>query len=415
MVASNAPDRRKRSPRVSAAPLDGFDIGLAAFALACMTAGFWRLWPGAVALNDAPLGTLILKAGLAALGFVAIATRWEDTMRAFARNPTPLILIALALASALWASAPAEALRNSILLLVVWGFGIALSLRFKTKELAEICAFAGLFGLAAQFAAHNGVPPMGAFDGDLAFALVMCAWAAWVVPARKMLWLFTLGVCAILAFAAGDWASCGGALGFGLGFLLAKVGALNVRKGPISIIITAWFLVALIAGVTVFALFGAQPVSAAISMFYADLGPQMVMGQGFGTSGYSVASAMGAGLGLVGIGAAGLVMFATLFQALLGNRIGNDASLSTIAVWFGSLAAIIMSTGEIGVFSPIFIVLAATSFSISLSCVPPVRTRKPLFEPKQRVAAPMRTVGIARSNPASLDVKPGVVGLRPKI
>ena len=63
-------------------PLSGWDIGVAAIALSCMTTGFWRLWPDALALNDAPLGPVMLKAGLAALGFVGIASRWEESFAA---------------------------------------------------------------------------------------------------------------------------------------------------------------------------------------------------------------------------------------------------------------------------------------------------------------------------------------------
>ena len=93
--------------------LAGWDIGLAAFAMACMTAGFWRLWPGAVSLTDAPLGPMILKSGLAALGFVAIASRWEEAIGAIVRNPLMLVLMALACASAVWAIAPADALNKT--------------------------------------------------------------------------------------------------------------------------------------------------------------------------------------------------------------------------------------------------------------------------------------------------------------
>lgn len=393
--------------------LAGWDIGLAAFALACMTAGFWRLWPGALFLSDAPLGPMILKSGLAALGFVAVATRWEDAVRAVTRNPLILVLMALACSSAMWAIIPADALRNSIMLIVMWVFGIALTLRFKPRELAEIFAFAGLFGLFAQFAAHQNMPPVSAFDGDVAFAIIGCAWAAWCVPVRRLLWLLALGACCALAFAAGDMASLGAGIGLIIGLGVAQVGNVRGRQGTISIIVTAWVLVALIIGVTMFALFGADPVLARISSFFMALGPHMVIGQGFGVSGQSIATSIGAGLGIVGVALAGLVAFATLFQAMLGQRQSGDGVDGSVAIWFGGMGAILVSPADISVFGPIFISLAASSFAISLTCVSTPRRRRLLKD------APMPLHTFQDRRPTSVANAPSVpslteMGLRPR-
>lgn len=397
--------------------LAGWDIGIGAFALACMTAGFWRLWPGSLSLSDAPLGPMILKAGLAALGFVAVATRWEDTFRALSRNPLILVLLLLACTSAIWAVVPADALRNAIMLIVVWCFGVALTLRFKSRELSEICAFAGLFGLMAQFAAHQGIPPISAFDGDVAFAIMGGAWAAWCVPTRRSMWVLVTGCCCALAFAAGDVASLGAAVGLLIGLGVAQVGAIRGKNGSVSIILTAWAFVALIIGVTLFALFGADPVSAKISNFFDGLGPQMIIGQGFGLAGQSVADSLGAGLGVVGVALAGLIVFGTLFQALLGERqVGSNVDGST-AVWFASLGTILVSPADVAIFGPVCIVFAATSFSISLSCVRVPRRRSALSqapivqEPSQRRRpAPVLTKPKPELSPPPLNE----LGLRPK-
>lgn len=394
----------------------GWDIGLAAFSLACMTSGFWRLWPGAVMLDDAPLGALILKSGIAALGFVGIATRWEDVMKAWARNPLVLVLLALACSSTIWAIVPADALRNSIILIVVWVFGIALCLRFKARELSEICAFGALFGLMAQFGAHQGMPPVSAFDGDVAFGVIGCAWAAWCVPSRRSLWILALGVCCTLGFAAGDIALFGAGAGLIVGFGLAQVSALQAKRGGVSVMVSAWVIVALIVGVTLFALFGAAPVTTKIAAFFQALGSQAVLGQGFGTQGHSVASSLGAGLGIVGVALAGLVVFATLFQALLGGRDAGNGVDGNVAVWFACLGAIVASPADIGVFGPICILLAATSFSISLSCLSAPRPRQSLVRGGQQQRSwqnPNRPTGFVRE-PVQPNLSLTAMGLRPK-
>ncbi len=397
----------------------GWDIGVAAFALACMTAGFWRLWPGAYMLEAAPLGPLIFKAGLAALGFVAIATRWEATLRAFSTNPTSLVLLILACVSPLWAITPADALRNAILLVVIWGFGVALTLRFKPRELAEICGFAGVFGLLAQFIAHRGSPAIGAYDGDLAFAVLACAWAAWQVPARRLIWLLALGCSAALAAVTNDLAALGGAVGLIIGVGLAKAGAAARRGGAVSLIVTAWVIVACIIGVTTFALFAAQPVTARISEFLFALGNQAVLGQGFGNAGHSVLGAVGAGLGIVGACTVVLVVFATLFQALLGRSEAKSASEAFTAVWFATLGAICVSPAEVSIFGPIWILFGASTFGIALANVAPIVRRVPLMaRNSQQSMAPVVQSGV-RSKPVtaprSQAQSSSRFGLRPKI
>jgi hypothetical protein len=400
----------------------GWDVGVAAVALAFMTAGFWRLWPNALQLSDAPIGPLILKSAVAALGFVGVATRWEDTMRAIARNPLVLVLMALASCSAFWAFAPAEAFRNSIIFIVIWFFGIALTLRFRPRDLAEICAFAGLFGLMAQFAAHQGMPPVSVFDGDVAFAIIGSAWAALCVPARRSLWFLVLGSCCALAFAAGDLPSLGAVVGFLIGLGVAQLGAIRSRNGAISVIVTAWVLVAMIIAVTLFVLFGADPVSNHIARFFDALGPSALIGQGFGVGGQSMASAFGAGLGVVGIALIALIVFASLFQMLLAeNRQSKGGDITNgfdtnIVVWFASFGAIIVSPSEVAVFSPLCIAFAATSFAISMSLVAAPRQRRSLRSTQAALPSTQtrRRAQMPVSGPVQTPSKLNAMGLRPK-
>jgi hypothetical protein len=383
-MVSSPSSAQNREP---ANPLAGWDIAVAAIALAVMTTGFWRLWPDALALNDAPLGPILLKAGVAALGFVAIASRWEQSLSATLRNPFGLVFIALACTSAIWAVMPNEALRNGILFLVIWGFGVSLALRFKPVELAEICGFAGIFGIIMQVTAHQAVPPVDHFDGDLAFALIGCLWAALQVPARRHLWIIATGLCFAFAFAAAERATLGAVLGFAFGIGLASLGGMIARKGAISVLVTAWAIVLAIVVATCFIMFGAGAVSDAISRYFSDLADAMIIGQGFGVAGHSVGDAIGAGLGIVGTCLAMLVVLATFFQCLFGSPSGTKAMLSYAGVCFGCVGAMIVAPGEIALFGPIVILFAGSTFAISLASLPAPRSRRPLFADQRRSLA----------------------------
>lgn len=381
-------------------PFAGWDISIAALALACMTAGFWRLWPDAANAELPPVGALILKAGLASLGFVAIASRWEAALRGVATNPMAFILISLACVSGVWAITPAFTLQQSILFLVVWSFGMALALRFRPAELAEICAFAGVFGLVMHTAAQNGVPSVTYFDGDLAFAFIGSLWAAVSIPARRMLWLLCAGICAALAFAAGDVATLGALLGFGVGYAFALYGGLLAKQGAIPILISAWLIVAVLILTTFLVMFGAGPLGSQVSQFLTALGPHMVLGQGFGGLDPSVASSLGAGLGLLGMGVIALVVAATTCQLLFGNPSDQVSSQGYGAACFGCIGAALAAPGEVAALGPVCVMFAATSFAISLACVrKPAEARRPILNQSRSTVSGVRTDAAANRAP----------------
>jgi hypothetical protein len=415
-----------RSDNAPADPFAGWDIGVAAIALACMTTGFWRLWPDALALNDAPLGPVILKAGIAALGFVAIASRWEQTISALARNPFGLLMIALACVSSLWAIVPSEALRNGIVLLVVWNFGIALTLRFRSAELAEICGFAGIVAIVMQVTAHRGLPPVDHFDGDLAFALIASAWAAFRVPARRSVWIIAAGLCFALAFASTEKASLGAVLGFVFGIAVAACATALAKRGTVSVIVAAWAIVACVALLTVFLLFGAVPVLDGMVRYFVDLEGAMIIGQGFGAVGQSVADNIGSGLGLVGLGLSAFVVLATFFQTLFGGFVSGRAVMGQSGAFFACVGAILAAPTQVAMTGPILVLFAATSFAISLACVPKPRKRAPLLfnqakaNPARAIQARTSSQAGARKQAANMPAKalqspPVDFGLRPKI
>lgn len=401
-------------------PIAGWDIAIAAIALACMTTGFWRLWPNALPLNDAPLGPIILKAGIAALGFVGIASRWEDTLQATLRNPFGIVMIVLACASSIWAIAPSEALRNGILFLVIWGFGIALSLRFKPAELAEICGFAGIFGVVMQVTAHKGLPSVDHFDGDLAFALIGSVWAAMAVRARRTIWIIAAGLCFAFATASTEKAAMGAVLGFAFGIGLAAFGSALGKRGAISVLIAAWIIVISVIGLTIFLMFSAAPIGESVSRYFTNLGDAMIIGQGFGVTGQSVGASFGGGLGLLGTAVVALVVLSTFFQALFGNPVGGNRLYGQIGVFFACTGTLVVAPQEVAVFGPVAVLFAATSFKLSLACAPLARPRRALFDSrKQRQVAPVRHAHQTRApRPAVLakeaQLSPTTLKLRPR-
>ncbi|MEN9874840.1 MAG: hypothetical protein RL186_1737, partial [Pseudomonadota bacterium] len=154
----------------------------------------------------------------------------------------------------------------------------------------------------------------------------------------------------------------GGLVGFAMRF--------TGRDGTRSVYATAWLLVFLLVAATLFFLFGADSVSGALSRFYSDLGSQNVLGDGFGSQGTSVASALGAGMGVVGLGAGLLLVFGFLLQLFLGNPNLSSGMNAQISVWSASLCAILVSPSAVSIFAPLCILFVAATFSMSLACLP---------------------------------------------
>ena len=222
----------------------------------------------------------------------------------------------------------------------------------------------------------------------------------------------------MLAFAVRDVASLGAGIGLIIGFGFAKFNASRSHRGAVSVIITAWALVAIIIGMTLFALFGADVVSTKVVSFFLELGPNMMIGQGFGIAGQSFSSSLAAGLGVVGVALAGLIVMATLFQSLLGHTHSTRGENFSIAIWVAALCAILSSPTEIAVFGPVAILFFAMSFSISLSAVAAPRPRQALTD-RQQMVPPFktRTPEFVKKVPTTTDATPALnsLGLRSKL
>jgi O-antigen ligase len=87
----------------------------------------------------------LLPIFLLAIGI--LLARWSSAFRAAARNPSVILLFALAGSSYLWSEAPQLTLWRAAILFGTSVFGVYLAVRFSPKELLRLLAFA--FGIIA--------------------------------------------------------------------------------------------------------------------------------------------------------------------------------------------------------------------------------------------------------------------------
>lgn len=357
-----------------------WDIAILAVALACLSAGFWRLWPGASGLEEAPFGPTILKAGIASMGLVGFAVRWEALVPVLLRRLDGVVLLAVCLLSATWALSPAIALQHGILLLMVWVFGLTLAARLAPADLAKTTACAGALALVAQGVAAGGVMPLSALDGDLTLALAAALWAAATNPTWRWAWLVWALVLAFLALGLGDNTSLiVAAVGLTTSILAFGLRWTSARRPwtPIDIAVT---LACSILTMTLLALF------APLAILSDPYGATNWIGYGFGVAGASIRDGFGQGLGVLGLGLATLWAIVASMRLALDRR-GSDLDGAAIfGMWCAGLAALLLAPSEVSVLGPWVAVLAGLSFGVGIC---PVRlAHAPLSK------APVRTVSV---------------------
>ncbi len=357
-----------------------WDLALLALALACFSAGFWRLWPGAAGLEEAPLGPVILKAGVASMGFIGFAVRWEALAPVILRRLDGLLLVAVCLVSAAWALAPAIALQHGILLLSLWVFGITIAARLPAVDLAFTTAFAGIFALLAQLVAARGLMPLAALDGDLTFALCVALWASASNSKWRWVWLTWAAALVVLALILGDLASL---MAAGIGVVTAGLGVglrwIAARRAwtPIDIAVT---LACSILTVTLLALF--TPLALSSDPF----GAINWIGYGFGVSGASISEGFGQGLGLLGLGIASGWAVLTSVRLALDRRETDTDGAAVFGMWCAGLAALLLAPTEISVVGSWVVLLAGLSFGAGIR--PLVPAQKPRAAQPLNAGAP---------------------------
>ena len=348
-----------------------WDIALLALALACFSAGFWRMWPGAAGLDEAPLGPVILKAGVASMGLVGFAVRWEVLAPVLLRRLDGLVLVAICMASAVWALAPALALQHGILLLLVWVFGITIFARLSAADLASTAAFAGIFALSAQLVAARGLMPLDALDGDLSLALCAALWASAASAKWRWAWLAWAVALIALALVLGDLVSL---MAAGVGIVAAGLGYglrwISARRPwtPIDVAVT---LACSILTVTLLALF--TPLALSSDPF----GAINWIGYGFGVAGASISEGFGQGLGMLGLGLAGLWAIVTSVRLALDRRASDADCAFVFGMWCAGLATLLLAPAEVSVLGPWVAMLAGLSFGAGISPFVPAQQPRP--------------------------------------
>lgn len=337
-----------------------WDLALLALALACFSAGFWRIWPAAASLEEAPLGPIILKAGVASMGFIGFAVRWETLASVLLKRLDGLLLVAVCLVSAAWALAPAIALQHGILLLALWVFGITVAARLPAVDLAFTTAFAGVLALLAQLLAARGLMPLDALDGDLTLALCAALWASTASAKWRWAWLAWAAALVVLALTLGDLASL---IAAGIGVITAGLGLglrwIAARRSwtPIDVAVT---LACSILTVTLVALF--MPLSYASDPF----GAINWIGYGFGVSGASIRDGFGKGLGVLGLALASIWAVVTSVRLALDRRESDTDGAAVFGMWCAGLAALLLAPSEISVLGSWVAILAGVSFGAGI-------------------------------------------------
>lgn len=359
-----------------------WDIALLAFALACFSAGFWRLWPGAAGLEEAPLGPLILKAGVASMGFIGFAVRWETLAPMILKRLDGLLLVAVCLASTAWALAPAIALQHGILLLFVWVFGITVAARLPVVDLAFTTAFAGMLALLAQLVAARGLMPLAALDGDLTLALCAALWASASRSKWRWAWLAWAAALVVLALILDDVASL---MAAGIGVVTAGLGLrlrwISARRPwtPIDVAVT---LACLILTATLLALFMPLPLSS------DPFGAINWIGYGFGVSGASIGEGFGQGLGVLGLGLASIWAVVTSLRLALDQWESDTDGAVVFGMWCAGLAALLLAPLEISVLGPWVTLLAGLSFGAGIRPLVPAAQSQRQVSMQVPVVAP---------------------------
>ena len=97
--------------------------------------------------------------------FCLMALRWRQALEALKRDRLLLALLGLAIASALWSTAPSITLRRSIGLAGSAAFGIYLTSRFSSREILRLVIWTLGIGTVLSFVYAIAIPDFGIMTG----------------------------------------------------------------------------------------------------------------------------------------------------------------------------------------------------------------------------------------------------------
>ena len=149
--------------------------------------------------------------------------RWREACLLLARNKALLLLLAIAVASSLWAVEPPVALRRALALLLTFGFALWLAMRFAPGTLLRLTIAALLLGALASVAAVFLLPEIGKHAWDthaglwrgvfghknvmgrmMSFAAVVGLLVVITVPGSRMIGITVVALATFLVVMAGS-------------------------------------------------------------------------------------------------------------------------------------------------------------------------------------------------------------------
>lgn len=179
---------------------------------------------------------------------------WRARAQAWAAaRATPLLmaLLALAFVSTLWSIDGGATLRRSVWLALTMSFGLYLAWRYDWKELIGVIGGAFLVLIAGSLVLGLVAPGIGrmtfehpgawsglwthknTLGGIMALGIAVCAAAAIVEPARRMMWIGAmLGALALVLLSTSKTALLASMLGLGV-----IAGGMLMRRGPIHTVL----------------------------------------------------------------------------------------------------------------------------------------------------------------------------------
>ncbi|GBF57586.1 hypothetical protein PbB2_01254 [Candidatus Phycosocius bacilliformis] len=361
-----------------------WDLGVLALALASFSAAAWRLWPGAAGMAEAPAGAVLLKAGIAALGLVGFAVRWEYFWPLARARLETLFVLAVCLASTLWAVDPALALQNGLLVVLVWIFGWVVAGQFSSRLYAHLIASAGVMMVLGHMVASQAFTNPAALpdiaEADLSFALIGGLWAAVTRGRWRWVWLAWTVVVAVICGLSGHWVALlapaiGGLAGL-VGLAWTWLGA-RIIWTPIHVaILVAFLIVALTFGF----LFGPIELN-----LMSDTGPSL-LGYGLGVVGSTWTDGFWGGLGLAGGFIVAIWLMVSTFRILFGLGQEGPDGVFVLAVWTASVVGLLSLSDSVLIAGPWIALMAGVSFGLRAESVRPTAVSP--SQPIPRPASP---------------------------
>lgn len=213
-----------------------------------------------------------------ACAVLLLAANPGETLRGWLRQPLLVLILWIAVASALWSTNPDQTVRRSIALVLTTLSGVVLGARWRWRALAEVIAAAHALLAVASLIAILAFPSFGRmhelFPGAwrglwieknglgsfMTIGACACAAAALLEPRRAKLWWPAAALCLVLVLGSTSKTSLVACLLGGCGLVLVWI----MRRGPVGRVVGTYGALAAILLVGGLALVASNVVLAAL-------------------------------------------------------------------------------------------------------------------------------------------------------